>query len=114
EEAFRLREEAEQAEVREARRRKQEEDRRRRELNLAIKAIVDPHRLNDPAAEDSRYFMYKGKIRKVHVTPEQLRALNAGELGVVYLAGGYHLLASEHVEAARRISEEHVPDLAGE
>ncbi len=113
-EAFRLREEAEQAEVLESKRRKQEEDRRRRELNLAIKAIVEPNRLNDPAAEESRYFMYKGKIRKVYVTPTQLEALNAGDLGLVYLAGSYHVLAPEHVEAVRQISAEHVPDLAGD
>lgn len=113
-EAFRLREEAEQAQALETKRRKQEEDRRRHELNLAIKAIVEPNRLNDPAAEESRYFMYKGRIRKVHVTPAQLEALNAGELGLVYLAGSYHLLAPAHVEAVRQISAEHVPDLAAE
>lgn len=114
EEAFRLREQAEKKEASDAKRRKQAEDRRRRELNRTIKAIVEPNRLNDPAAEESRYFLYKGRIRKVHVTADQLEALNEGRLGLVYLAGGYHVLEPEHVAAVRRISAEHVPDLAGE
>ena len=109
--ALREREEKKQAEL--TRRQKQEEDRRRRELNIALKAIVNQHRLNDPKAETARNFMYKGRIRKIHLTPEQLAGVNSGELGVVYLLGGYHLLAAEHVEAARNLSPEHVPDLTG-
>ncbi len=111
EEAYRLRQKHDKEQALAAKRRKQEEDRRRRELNEAIRAIVDPHRLNDPAAEEARYFMYKERIRKVYVTPEQLAAINEGGLGIVYLAGGYHLLAPEHIEAVRALSPEHVPDL---
>jgi uncharacterized protein YaiL (DUF2058 family) len=113
EEAFRLREQQEEAEARRAREKKQAEDRRRHELNRVIKEIVEPNRLNDPLAEEARYFMYKGRIRKVHVTPQQLESLNENRLGIVYLAGGYHLLAPDLVEAVRRISPEHVPDLGG-
>jgi uncharacterized protein YaiL (DUF2058 family) len=111
EQAFRLREQAEMSEARRAKLRKQEEDRQRHELNQAIKAIVEPDRLNDASAEEARYFLYKGRIRKVHVTPEQLAALNEGRLGLVYLAGGYHILAPEQVEAVRKISPEHVVEL---
>lgn len=113
EEAYRLRAQAEEAAARQVRLAKQAEDARRRELNQAIREIAEPHRLNDPAAEEPRYFLYKGRIRKVQVTPEQLVALNEGRLGIVYLAGHYHLLLPEHVEAVRRISPEHVPDLTG-
>ncbi len=95
-----------------ARKRKQEEDRRRRQLNREIKAIVSKHRMNDAAAEIPRNFMYRGRIRKINLTPVQLKALNAGGVGVVYLSGGYHLLAPEHVEAVRKLSGDHVPDLA--
>jgi len=109
--ALRQQEEKRQAEL--TRRQKQEEDRRRRELNVALKAIVNEHRLNDPKAEVARNFMYKGRIRKINLTPEQLTRVNSGELGVVYLLGGYHLLAAEQVEAVRKLSEEHVPDLTG-
>ena len=55
--------------------------------------------------------MFRGRIRKIAVTAEQLRALNGGELGIAYLSGAYHLLAAEHLEAVRQLSAEHVVDL---
>ena len=58
----------------------------------------------------------RGKIipgRSNYVTAKQQAALTAGELGIVYLSGGYHLLARDQVEAVRRLSPEHVPDLGG-
>lgn len=109
--ALRTKEEQQQAEA--ARKRKQEEERHRRELNKSLGAIVKMHRLNDSQAEVARNFMYKGRIRKIYLTPEQHKSLNQGGLGVVYLSGGYHLLAPEHVEAIRQLSVEHVPDLGG-
>jgi len=109
--ALRKKEEKQQAET--ARRQKQEEDRRRRQLNKEIGVIVKAHRLNDANAELSRNFMYKGRIRKIHLTAEQLRSVNQGELGVVYMSGGYHLLAREQLDAVRALSAEHVPDLTG-
>lgn len=112
--AYALRKQEEQKQAENARRLKQEEIRRRRRLNKEIGAIVNEHRLNDPDAEVPRNFVYKGRIRKIHVTPDQLTALNAGKLGIAYLTGRYHLLAAEHIEAIRAISAEHVPDLAGE
>ena len=113
--AYALRRQEEQKQADTARKLKQAEDRRRRQLNKEIKAIVSKHRLNDAAAEIPRNFMYRGRIRKINLTPDQCKALNAGEAGVVYLSGGYHLLAPEHVEAVRRLSGDHVPDLtAGE
>lgn len=111
EEAFRLREQAEQRQALQAKLDKQAEDRRRRELNQAIREVVDAHRLNVADAEEPRYFMYRGRIRKVYVTPEQLAALNDGSLGIVYLSGGYHLLEPHYVEIVRGISIEHVVDL---
>jgi uncharacterized protein YaiL (DUF2058 family) len=110
--ALRKREEQKQAEA--ARKQKQEEVRRRRRLNKEIGAIVNQHRLNDPKADVPRNFMYKGRIRKIYLTPEQPKALNEGKLGIAYLTGSYHLLAAEHVEAIRQLSAEHIPDLGGE
>ena len=112
--AYALRKKEEQQQVETARKLKQEEVRRRRQLNKEIGAIVNSHRLNDPKAEVPRNFMYKGRIRKVHLTPEQLKALNKGELGIAYLTGSYHLLTHEHITAVRQLSEEHVPDLSSE
>lgn len=109
--ALRQREEKRQADA--AKKKKQEEDRRRRELNTALKALVKEHRMNDPNAEVARNFMYKGRIRKINLTPEQLKLVNQGDLGVVYLLGGYHLLPAEQVDAVRQLSAEHVPDLSG-
>ena len=109
--AYALRKREEQKHAQAARQRKQEEVRRRRRLNKEIGEIVNSHRLNDPKAEVPRNFMNKGRIRKIHLTPEQLKALNEGRLGIAYLTGSYHLLDSEHVEAIRQISTEHIPDL---
>jgi uncharacterized protein YaiL (DUF2058 family) len=109
--ALRQREEKRQAEA--AKRKKQEDDKRRRELNTALKVLVKEHRLNDPNAEVARNFMYKGRIRKINLTPEQLKLVNQGDLGVVYLLGSYHLLPAEQVDAVRQLSAEHVPDLSG-
>ena len=111
EQAYRIRESVEKTEKQKARDRKMEEDRKRAVLNRQIRAIIDAHRLNRDDAEQARYFMYKDRIRKVHVSGEQLLQLNAGKLGVVYLAGGYHILESEHIEEVRMLSPVHVPDL---
>lgn len=110
--AYALRKQEEKKQADTVRKRKQAEDRKRRQLNNEIRAVVSKHRLNDSKAEVPRHFMYRGRIRKINVTPDQLKALNAGELGIAYLSGGYHLLAPEHVEAVRKLSEGHIPDLA--
>jgi len=110
--AYALRKQEEKKQADTARKRKRSEDLQRRQLNNEIRAIVSKHRLNDSKAEVPRHFMYRGRIRKINLTPDQLKAVNAGELGIAYLSGGYHLLAPEHVETVRKLSAEHIPDLA--
>ena len=112
EKAFALRKQEEKRQADQARQKKLEEDRQRKLLNKSIREIVQANRLNRDDAELARKFMFRGRIRKIHVTPEQLKALNAGELGIAYLSGSYHLLASEHTDAVRLLSEAHVPDLS--
>ncbi len=59
--------------------------------------------LNDAEADIARHFEYGGKIKRVHVTAEQLRALNAGVIGVVQQKGRYLLVPADvlaQVEAA--------------
>ena len=112
--AFALKKRDEQNQADHARKKKMADDRQRRQLNNEIRILVKAHRLNRDDAEIGRNFMFRGRIRKIRVTPEQLKALNAGELGIAYLSGGYHLLANEHAEAVRRLSEEHVADLSTE
>jgi uncharacterized protein YaiL (DUF2058 family) len=111
EQAYRIRESQEQSEKQQKRAKKMEEDRKRAALNKAILEIVEAGRLNVADAGEARYFMYKERIRKIYLTPEQLSAVNQGTLGVVYLRGGYHLLSSENIETVRKLSPDHVPDL---
>ena len=79
----------------EAERVKQEEARLRREAKAKVAELLAGKALNDPAAEIARHFDYGGKIKRVHVNAEQLKALNAGELGVVQLDGRYVLVTAE-------------------
>ena len=110
--AYALRKQEEKKQADTARSRKRAEDRQRRQLNKEIRAIVSEHRLNEAKAEIPRHFMYRGRIRKINLTPDQLKAVNTGELGIAYLSGGYHLLAPEYLEAVRKLSAVHIPDLA--
>ena len=111
--AYALREKAERREAEQARERKLQEERRRRAINQSIRKIVEEHRLNRDDAEVARNFLFRGRIRKINVTPEQLIALNAGQLGVAYLAGSYHLLPAAAIDEVKALSAEHVPDLSG-
>lgn len=113
EQAYALRKQQLRAEDEAGKERKRLEDLKRRQINNAIKAIVEPNRLNDAAAELARHFTYKGRIRKVSLTLEQFKALNEGALGLVYLSGGYHVLPAAHVSEIRALSADHVPDLSG-
>jgi len=114
EQAYALKRKEEKKQAEQARRKKREEDRRRKQINNAIREIVKANRLNRDDAEVPRNFMFRGRIRKINLTPEQLKALNRGQLGIAYLSGGYHLLSKEHTEQVRRLSAEHVPDLSSE
>ena len=55
------------------------------------------------AAEIARHFEYGGKIKRVHVNEAQLKALNAGELGVVQVNGRYVLLDAALLAQAEAI-----------
>jgi len=109
--AWALREREEKQSVEQARARKREEDRKRREINKAIREVVKTNRLNSKDADVARNFMFRERIRKIYVTPEQHKALGEGSLGLVYLSGGYHVLDQEHIEAVRKIAADHIVDL---
>jgi uncharacterized protein YaiL (DUF2058 family) len=113
-EAYALRQREEQRQAEDARRRKLEEERRRRQVNESIRAIVNARRLNRDDAEIARNFIFGGRIRKIYVTAEQQQALAADQLGIVYLAGRYHLLEPDALQAVRQVSAEHVVDLGCE
>jgi len=71
---------------------KQEEARKRREARAQLTELVKGKGLNIADADIARHFPYGGKIKRVYVTAEQLKALNAGELGVLQLDGRYVLV----------------------
>ncbi|MBY6205474.1 DUF2058 family protein [Halomonas denitrificans] len=85
----------------------------RRKRNLELDKLVEGKALNVPEAELPRYFEHIGRIRRVLCTPEQREKINAGELGVVSLRGGYLIVEPEVLEAYKAIAPDLVPDLAG-
>jgi len=111
--AYRMRNQQERQQKEQAIARKREEDRQRREINQKIKALVKAHAIRDEKADTKRNFLYKGRIRSVLTTIDQLRDINAGKIGVVYLSGNYHLLAADKIAEVLEFAPDHVPDLKG-
>ena len=101
--AYALRAQKEKDERIEAERQKQEAARIKREAKAKIAELLKDSTLNDPAAELVRHFDYGGKIKRIHVNADQLKALNAGELGVVQLDGRYLLVIAEHARQAQAL-----------
>lgn len=82
---------------------RQEEARIKREARAKLAEFVKDKGLNTADAEIARHFPYGGKIKRVYVTADQLKALNAGELGVVQLEGRYLLVTAEVLAGAEAI-----------
>ena len=101
--AYAIRAQREKDERIEAERLKQEEARKRREAKAALAAFVAGKGLNAADAEHVRHLEYGGKIKRIHVTADQLKALNAGELGVVQLDGRYVLVDAGTLAQAEAI-----------
>lgn len=92
--AYAIRAQREKEERIEAERLRQEEAARRRAAKARCAELLKDQVLNDPAAELVRHFEYGGKIKRIYVNPDQLKALNAGALAVVQLDGRYLLVAA--------------------
>jgi len=101
--AFAIRAQREKEERIEAERIKQEEARLRREARARLEAFLADKSLNRPEADIARHFEYGGKIKRIHVDEAQLKALNAGELGVVQHNGRYLLVTAAVLEEAGSI-----------
>ena len=82
---------------------KQEAARLRREAKAKFDAFIADKSLNVEAADIARHFEYGGKIKRVYVTAEQLKALNAGELGVVQQNGRYMVVTAAVLDEAAAI-----------
>jgi uncharacterized protein YaiL (DUF2058 family) len=80
-----------------------EQARLRKERKLKIQQLLEGKTLNTAEADQPRNFQYGDKIRRIYVDAEQLRALNAGELGVVQQAGRYLLVTRALAEQVRDI-----------
>ena len=101
--AYAIRAQREKDERIEAERVKQEEARLRREAKAKLEAFLKDKALNDAEADIARHFPYGGKIKRIYVNAEQLKALNAGELGVVQQKGRYLLVTSDVLAEAEAI-----------
>lgn len=104
--AYAIRAQREKEERLRAERERQEQVRRRREARAKLEAFLQGKVLNDPQAEIARHFQYGGKIKRIYVNQEQLRALNAGELGVVQINGRYCLVTAADLAGAEEIFPE--------
>jgi uncharacterized protein YaiL (DUF2058 family) len=101
--AYAIRAQKEKDDRIEAERLKQEEARVRREAKAKLDVLLEGKSLNDAAAEIARHFNYGGKIKRVYVTADQLKALNAGELGVLQQNGRYMLVTAAVLAEAEEV-----------
>lgn len=101
--AYAIRAQREKDERIEAERQKQEEARKRREARAKLATLLEGKTLNAEDADIARHFEYGGKIKRIYVTAEQLKALNAGELGVLQQAGRYLLVTAAVLAEAEAV-----------
>ncbi|KRG44006.1 nucleoprotein/polynucleotide-associated enzyme [Stenotrophomonas pictorum JCM 9942] len=101
--AYAIRAQREKDERIEAERRKQEEARLRREARARLDELIKDKGLNDPEADIARHFEYGGKIKRIYVNADQLKALNAGELGVLQQNGRYLLVTAAVLAEAEQV-----------
>ncbi len=101
--AYAIRAQRDKDERIEAERLKQEEARQRREAKAKLAEFLVGKSLNAADADHVRHFEYGGKIKRIHVTADQLKALNAGALGVVQQDGRYLLVDADTAAQAEAI-----------
>ena len=111
--AYRIRGKDERQKKEKAIAEKRELERERRQINQKIQALIKAHSQRDEKADKKRNFLYKGRIRSVLTTSDQITEINSGNLGVVYLSGNYHLMPTDKIEEIREFAADHIPDLAG-
>ncbi|MGY0559388.1 DUF2058 family protein [Luteimonas sp. A277] len=101
--AYAIRAQREKEERVRAEQQKQEEARKRREARAKLTALLEGKSLNAEDADIARHFEYGGKIKRIHVTADQLKALNAGQLGVLQQAGRYLLVTAAVLAEAEAV-----------
>lgn len=93
--AFALRQKEEQLAREQAERDKQEQARLRKVAKEQVGELLKEQVLNVSDAEIVRHFPYAGKIKRVYVTAQQLKSINAGELAVVQHMGKFCIVSTE-------------------
>jgi len=111
--AYRIRHKDDRHQKEQAITQKREQERQRRQINQKIQLLIKQNAIRDVLADSKRNFLYKGRIRSVLATREQINEINNGLLGVVYLSGNYHLMPMDKIEDIRHFAPDHVPDLGG-
>ncbi len=106
--AFALRAKADRAEHAAAEREARERAEAKRERKRKLQELLAGKALNRPDAEQVRNFEFMGKIRRIYVTDEQLRRLNAGDLGVVMHGGRALLVGRDAAMQVQAIAPEAV------
>jgi len=101
--AYAIRAQREKDERIEAERLKQEEARQRREARARLEELLKDKALNLADADIARHFPYGGKIKRIYVSADQLKALNAGELGVLQVNGRYLLVTAAVLAEAEAV-----------
>lgn len=106
--AWAMRARAESSERKRARAEAETKARERKERLQRLRKVLDGKALNKPGAEHARHFEYGGKIRRVYVDDAQLKALNAGQLGVVQLKGSHVVVERAVAEQVRAFAPGHI------
>jgi len=101
--AYAIRAEKEEQERLETQRQQQAHAQQRKQAQAALAAFIQDKTLNDPQADIARHFPYGGKIKRIYVTADQLKALNAGELGVLQHKGRYVLVSAQTLLEAEKL-----------
>jgi len=87
---------------------KQREQAERRARNERLRTLLEGKSLNRRDADIARNFEYGGKIRRVYVTPEQLKLINSGAIGIAQLKGSYVLLSKDDALKVRELAHENL------
>lgn len=101
--AYAIRAQKEKDERIAAEKQRQDEAAKRREGKAKLAELLKTASLNLPQADIARHFEYGGKIRRVYVTGEQLKSINAGELAIVQQGGRYHVVTPQHAADAEAL-----------
>lgn len=101
--AYAMRARSDADERRSAERAAAEQARLKRERKQKVQQALQGRALNKAEADQPRHFEYGGKIRRIYVDTAQLKALNAGELGIVQHGGRYVLVERAVAEQIRDI-----------